>query len=158
MAGETRNVFISHVHEDDEILRNLKDLLKRNGYAIRDGSIDSSKPNNAQSEEYIKNGILAPRIRWASTLIVLVSSKTKTSPWVAWEIEYAHKHDKRIVGVWEQGAVETDLPENLELYGDAMVGWQADRVMDAITGEINTSFNPEGVELAPRWIARYPCK
>jgi len=50
---ETKNVFISHVHEDDKLLQDLKDLLSRNGYEIRDGSIDSSKPNEDQDDNYI---------------------------------------------------------------------------------------------------------
>lgn len=64
MTDEQKNVFISHIHEDDATLQGLKDLLKRNGYEIRDGSIDSSKPNNAIDPDYIKSAILAPRIRW----------------------------------------------------------------------------------------------
>ena len=48
MSG-TKNVFISHVHEDDGLLQDLKELLERNGYQIRDGSIDSSKPNAAEN-------------------------------------------------------------------------------------------------------------
>ena len=155
---ETKNVFISHVHEDDKLLQDLKDLLGRNGYEIRDGSIDSSKPNDATDKDYIKSQILAPRIQWASTLVVLISPKTHESPWVEWEIEYAQKEGKRIVGVWAQGAQEADLPENLDKYADAMVGWQADRVMDAITGKIDTWVNPDWKERAPRTIDRYSCK
>jgi MTH538 TIR-like domain (DUF1863) len=103
MSDETRNIFISHIHEDDVTLQGLKDLLKRSGYDIRDGSIDSSKPNEASDPEYIKSTILAPRIRWASTLVVLISAKTHESQWVDWELEYAHKQGKRIIGVWDQG-------------------------------------------------------
>jgi len=155
---ETKNVFISHVHEDDKLLQDLKDLLSRNGYEIRDGSIDSSKPNEATDENYIKSEILAPRIRWASTMVVLISPKTHESPWVEWEIEYAQKEGKRIVGVWAQGAEEADVPESLDKYANAVVGWKADSVMDAITGKKDNWFNPDGKEREPRIIARYNCK
>jgi antiphage defense system Thoeris ThsB-like protein len=64
-----RNVLISHFHEDDDGLTKLKELLGKNGMTIRDGSINSEKPNNAKSPDYIKSGILAPRISWANTLI-----------------------------------------------------------------------------------------
>ena len=62
MADETKNVFISHIHEDDEGLAKLKELLKNNGLTIKDYSINAENPNNANSEEYIKSQILAPRI------------------------------------------------------------------------------------------------
>lgn len=158
MSNGAKNVFISHIHEDDELLQNLKELLTRKGYEIKDGSIDSSKPNEATSEEYIKSEILAPRIRWAGALVVLLTPGTKASPYVEWEIDYALKQGKRIVGVWAQGAQGTEGPENLEMYADAVVGWQADRVMDAIIGEINNWYGPDGVERMPRKIDRYSCK
>ena len=110
MADQTKNVFISHVHEDDAGLGNIKDLLSKNGMTIRDSSINSSNPNNAKSPDYIKSSILAPQIQWAGTLVVYVSPQTKNSEWVNWEIEYAHKLGKRIVGVWEHGAKDCDLP------------------------------------------------
>ena len=50
MADETKNVFISHVHEDDAGLGKLKDLLKSKGMTIRDYSIRSDNPNNANPD------------------------------------------------------------------------------------------------------------
>jgi hypothetical protein len=35
---ETKNVFISHVHEDDDLLPKMKDLIAREGMVVRDGS------------------------------------------------------------------------------------------------------------------------
>jgi len=157
-VGENaKNVFISHIHEGDDLLRDLKELLDRNGYQIKDSSIDSSKPNEATSEEYIKSGILGPRIQWAGAMVVLISPETKDSPWVEWEIEYAAQQGKRIVGVWAQGCQDSDAPKNLELYADAVVGWQAERVMDAITGKLNNWTNCAGVERVEREIKRYSC-
>ena len=62
MADDMKNVFISHIHEDDAGLGKLKDLLKAKGLTIRDYSINADNPNNAKSEDYIKSEILAPRI------------------------------------------------------------------------------------------------
>lgn len=67
MVDHIKNVFVSHVHEDDAGLTKLKALLQKNGMTIRDSSINSSNPNNAKSPEYIKNEILAPQINWAGT-------------------------------------------------------------------------------------------
>jgi hypothetical protein len=157
MAEDTKNVFISHVHEDDAGLGNLKDLLIKHGMSIRDSSINSDRPNNAQSPDYIKSQILAPQIQWAGTFLVYISPQTKDSEWVNWEIEYAAKLDKRIVGVWEQGANECDVPDALKDYADAVVGWHGERIIDAINGKLDDWEHPDGTPQAPRPIKRYSC-
>lgn len=90
--------------------------------------------------------------------MVLISSKTHESRWVDWEIEYAHKQGKRIVEVWDQGAQESDRPLALERYADALVGWQAERVMDAINGKINNWETASGQVRPPRDIVRIRCQ
>jgi hypothetical protein len=158
VSGESRNLFISHAHRDDAELQELKNLLRRNGYDIRDSSIDSSKPNEATNEQYIKYNILAPRIDWAGAVLVLISPVTHTRPWVDWELEYAQRQGKRIVGVYVQGGKDSDLPASFQMYGDALVGWQADRVMDALEGRIDTLFMPDGeTEFPERDIDPFTC-
>lgn len=157
MTTIRRNVFISHVNEDDHRLIPLKDLLRRAGMDVSDGSIHSGKPNNATNPEYIKSEILKPRIEWASVLVVLISPDTLKSDWVTWEIEYAEKMGKRIVGVWDHGESVCDIPEALNRYADAIVGWQGERVKDAIEGNINNREKPNGDLFEPRYIPRYCC-
>jgi hypothetical protein len=158
MSEITCNVFISHIHEDDTRLGELKDLLASYGCVARDSSVNSETPNRATDPDYIKTGILAPRIQWAGTMIVLISSGTHESTWVNWEIEYAHKIGKRIVGVWDYGAKDSDVPEKLDLYANAVVGWQGERIIDAVFGRINNWQTSTG-ELRPeRDIARFRCK
>ena len=43
MPESMRNVFISHIHEDDAGLARLKDLTARHGMVCRDGSITAGK-------------------------------------------------------------------------------------------------------------------
>ena len=157
MANKTKNIFISHIHEDDEGLGKLKSLLKDNWMTIRDYSINADNPNNAHSEEYIKSQILAPRIRQSSTLVVYISPETKDSEYVNWEIEYAQKQDKRIVGVWAHGENECEVPEALQNYADAVVGWTGNRIIDAINGKIDNWENVDGTKRAPQDIKRYSC-
>jgi hypothetical protein len=157
MSGKTNNVFISHIHEDDVDLGAMKSLLARNGFSIKDSSINSARPNNATSEQYIKGEILAPRIRWAGTMVVLISPGTRDSKWVNWEIEYAQRMGKRIVGVWEHGAAECDAPEALDRYADAVVGWQSERIEGAICGKIDNWQNSDGQLRGGRNIARFTC-
>src|SRR5260370_21989734 len=154
MANEVKNVFISHIHEDDEGLGKLKELLAKSGFEIRDASITSDKPNEASNPDYIKAEILAPRIRWASTLIVYITPDTHDSEWVNWEIESAEKMGKRIVGVWAHGANESNLPQALDAYADAVVGWNANRIIDAISGRsrewVMSSGSPRSARPIPR--------
>ena len=157
---ETKNVFISHVHEDDELLPKLKELIANAGMEVRDGSISSDKPNDAKSEEHIKREILAPRIQWASTLVVLITHDTADSWWVNWEIDHAVRQGKNVVGVFAQGSTDADIPEALRRCGDAaIVGWQGDRVVDAINGRIPGWDNPESSEpRSPEWpVERWSC-
>lgn len=157
MADESKNVFISHIHEDDPGLGKLKDLLSNKGMAIRDYSISSDNPNNAHSEDYIKSEILAPRIRQSGVLVVYISSETKDSSYVNWEVEYAQKQEKRIVGVWADGEAGCELPDALHNYADAVVGWVGDRIIDAINGKVDGWENPDGSPSTPRDIKRYSC-
>lgn len=157
MAEDVRNIFISHVNEDDEELTNMKNLLTSAGFYVRDSSINSTKPNQAHDPDYIKSQILAPRIRWAGVFVVLISPETRNSEWVDWEIEYANKLDKRIVGVWAHGASECDVPTALDLYADAVVGWRAERIKGTICGEINNWETSDGLPRAARPIARHAC-
>lgn len=158
MAGNMqKNVFISHVHEDDEGLGKLKELLGKHGMEIRDGSINSDKPNDAKSPDYIKQEILAPRINWAGVFLVYISPQTKESEWVDWEIEYAQKQGKRIIGVWEYGESECEVPDALEKFADAVVGWQGERIIDAINGKINGWEKADGTPRQAPALPRYSC-
>ncbi len=157
MAEGRKHVFISHVHEDDHRLAPLKDLLNNAGMEVRDGSIHSEKPNNAKNPDYIKSSILAPRIEWASVFVVLITPETRNSEWVAWEIECAERMGKRIIGVWDHGEAQCDLPPALDRYADAIVGWQGERVKDAIEGRINNREAPDGRPAGARAVPRYTC-
>jgi MTH538 TIR-like domain (DUF1863) len=158
--SDTKNIFISHVHEDDALLPDLKNLIANAGMEVRDGSINSDKPNDAHNEEYIKREILAPRIEWSSTLIVLITPGCTQSDYVNWEIKYANQLGKKVIGVYARGAAGADVPEELEKVGDAaIVGWQGDRVVEAINGEIAEWDDPQsGEPRNPQWIPkRFSC-
>lgn len=157
MSDKLRNVFISHIHEDDEGINRIKSLVRAHGLTVRNGSITSDRPNSATNEDYIKYQILAPRINWASVLVVYISPSTKDSWWVDWEIEYAHKKGKRIVGIWEWGAKDCDAPDALKRYGDAVVGWNGESIIGAIDGTTGEWHKPDGSKREYQTIERYDC-
>lgn len=123
---------------------------------IRDSSIHKGKFNDAKDPAYIKTQILAPLINWAGTFICYVSPQTKNSKWVNWEIEYAAKQGKRIVGVWEHGEKECDLPEALKEFADAVVGWNGNAIIDAINGKDGWE-TPDGGFCPQVPLKRHPC-
>lgn len=154
--SETFNVFVSHLHEDDARIEGLKDLVSDRGLVIRDSSINAARPNKANDPDYIKQSLLAPRIEWAGTMVVLISPETKDSEYVRWEIEYAAKTETRIVGVYTPGSADCDVPEGLEDYADAIVNWNGDAIVDAIRGA-DTFRNPDGAPRPRREIIRHNC-
>lgn len=151
-----KNVFVSHIHEDDKKVGKLKELLKKQGYEISDYSVTKENSNNAHDDDYIKNQILKPRLDASSTLAVIVTPDTKGSKWVDWEIDYAVRHDKPIVAIWAHGHSKCDAPESLEDYADAFVSWDSDKIIDALQGggyEENCMGQPRPV----RQVKSAPC-
>lgn len=133
--GKIINIFVSHAGEDENKIESVKQLMRNKGFTVRDASITESEPNNASNTEYIKYKILKPRIDWAGCMVVLIGDKTASKDWVNWEIDYAMKKGKRIVGVFLQGAKDNDIPDALLNCGDALVGWNSNKIADAINGE-----------------------
>lgn len=154
--SDQHNIFISHRHEDDALVGDLKDMLKDSGAQIRDSSITSKTPNNAHNPDYIKT-ILRDQIEWAGKIIVIISPDTKNHEWVDWEIEYARKFpDKRIIGVWAPNTTHDDMPEALSDWADAVVNWDAQAIIDALEGQDNWT-EPDGAPAPLQSIRRAPC-
>ncbi len=140
---EIKNVFVSHYHEDEDSIKQFKYLLSAD-YCIKNYSVTSEKYNNATNEEYIKS-LLRPLINQSSTLICLIGPETHDSKWVDWEIREAEKLDRQIIGVYIQGAKDSDIPPALEEFADAIVGWNTDNIEKALGGEsifVNSDGSP----------------
>ena len=160
--AETRNVFISHHHKDDAEVDRLTDLLRRNGYNIRNSSIRAKPANQRRLDQgLVKDAVikrlLRMKISWAGSIIVIVGKKTHTRPWVNWEIEQAHRQGKKIVGVYEYGLKDkVDLPPALEKYGTSQVGWDPKSIISAIEGKPSFQ-NPDGTPSPKKDGARTIC-
>ena len=147
--SKRKHVFISHHHKDDAEVGKLTDLLSRNGYDIRNSSIRAKPSNQAKldkglvSKETIQR-LLRMKISWAGKVIVLVGKDTHKRPWVDWEIEQAKKQNKDIVGVFERGGTDADIPEGLKKYGCELVAWNADSIIAALEGTDAPFQGPDG--------------
>jgi hypothetical protein len=155
LDNNRRHVFISHHHADDAEVSNLTSLLAKKGYDIRNSSIRAKPANQRRleqglvKEETLKR-LLRMKISWASVVVVLIGKETHARPWVNWEIEQAQKLNKRIVGVYSQGAKESEIPSALEKYATSIKGWNSESIMTAIDGTANSFENPDGT---PRAVA-----
>ena len=149
--SSVNNVFISHHGEDDDHVQDLKKRLAERGCQLRNSSVDSTKPNDATSEAYIKQ-VLKERIAWAGTFICLIGYKTYNREWVEWEIEQAHLMGKKIIGVFAYGAAQdAEIPKGLELYRDSLIAWQIDKVIDAIENNTYYSEKADGSRQTNDW-------
>lgn len=148
--SKRRHVFISHHHQDDEKVTNLTNLLNSKGLDIRNSSVrmkpeNERRMNEKKVDKKVIERILRMKISWASSVIVLIGKDTHKRPWVNWEIDKAKEQGKRIIGVYDRGGTEADIPPSLEKYGSAIVNWNAESIISAIDG--NNSFqNPDGTD------------
>lgn len=147
---KVKNVFVSHYSKDEENIEKLKDLLSSKGYTLKNSSIDSTKPNNANNPEYIRK-LLRDRITWAGKFICLIGPHTRERKWVDWEIEQAHKQGMEPIGVYIHGASGSDVPDSFEKYGGPLVGWTADNIIGALEGGIDSFENPDGSPRLSKW-------
>ncbi|TGV12504.1 TIR domain-containing protein [Mesorhizobium sp. M8A.F.Ca.ET.173.01.1.1] len=145
--SKRRHVFISHHHADDDHVTKLTNLLGRKGFEIRNSSIRAKPSNQArldakQIPERTLKRLLRMKMSWAGTVIVLIGKETHQRTWVDWEIRKANELGKRIVGVYTHGGTEADIPPAFEEYGDALVNWNSDSVIDAIEDRDSPFENP----------------
>jgi creatinine amidohydrolase/Fe(II)-dependent formamide hydrolase-like protein len=161
-SGVRRHVFISHHHKDDALVTQLSELLKSNGWDIRNSSI-RAKPANQQR---IDNGLVDPKviqrllrmkISWAKTVLVLIGQETHTRQWVNWEIEEANAQGKRIVGVFAHGGQNADIPAALDKYASAMVAWNTNSIVHAIEGATPFEMSDGSPRPAPNAGSRTQC-
>jgi MTH538 TIR-like domain (DUF1863) len=151
---ERRHIFISHHHADDAKVDQLTDLLQRGGSDVRNSSVRMKPANQRRFDEgRVKDEtirrLLRMKISWASTVVVLIGQETHSRPWVNWEIKEANTQGKRIIGVYERGGLDAEMPQTLERYGSAIVAWNTESIIDAIEGRNNLFQNSDGSSRDP---------
>lgn len=142
---DIKNIFVSHQHNDADYIEYFKNLIGKHGINMRDSSIYEKKiKNNAHNEQYIKQELIKPQMKWAGTVVVLIGKDTAQSEYVNWEIKTAAEMGKRVIGVFLQGAKDEDIPSELNEYGSNLVGWNGDKIVRAINGEDMAWENADG--------------
>lgn len=155
-------VLVVHMHEDDAKLTDLKDMLKSKDIEIKGKdiqiyslSITTAKLNNARNPDYVRE-LLKPRIEWADKIIVLITPDTQSHEWVYWVVHYAEELDKFVIGVWGYGSAVCELPDALNKYADALVGWNTDSILQALEGK-RLWQNPDCTQRETQPISRIGC-
>ncbi len=135
---KSKNLFFSYYYKNSDEYDRLIQMLEDRGYFdYSNSSLDEE--SDAENEYYIKTKIRS-KINWSSTIAVLIGPGTYTRKYVNYEIEYARKKDKRIIGVYLRGESQSKLPSELrkahnEDYNDlALVRWNSDSIVNAIRG------------------------
>lgn len=161
MPGVHR-VFVVHRHEDDVKITDLKDLFKGKDVELKGKEIEvcslsiaGDNLNDACSPNYIGE-LLKLRIELAGKIIVLITPDTESHEWVNWPVRYAEKLGKRIIGVWAYGSVVCEVPDALNKYADAMVGWDAGSILQALEGK-RLWQNPDCTQRGSQPISRVGC-
>lgn len=155
---DRQHVFISHHFRDDSSVDSLVKLLNGAGKDVRNSSIRLKAANRERIEkgevsDRTLERALRMKISWASVTVVLIGKHTHARPWVAYEIEESHRQGKPIVGIYERGGADFEIPPAFEKYGTALVGWNSKSIVDAIDGSLQEFQNPDG---APRGAVNQP--
>lgn len=160
MDNQTKNIFVSHQHNDADKIEAFKALIGKHGIDMRDSSIYESKiKNNAKNEQYIKQQLIKPQMEWAGTVVVLIGKDTAQSDYVNWEIRTAAEMGKRIIGVFLRGAMDEDIPPELYEHGHNLLGWNGEKIVRAIDGEDMEWEKPDGSprDSRPADLPRFTC-
>lgn len=83
---DSKYVFISHKHEEDEYVYRLKDILERYGFTGYVDWEDNSMPLTTDSETAIK---LKTRIEKSRKFILIATEPAIGSKWCNWELGFA---------------------------------------------------------------------
>ena len=153
---DTHNVFISHYSGDVQRLRDLKDRLAARGCIARNSSAEEDRDGGlVRRGRRVSDAVIARYLRmgikWAKTLIVIISEHTHERPWVNYEIYNAHLQGKQIIGIYDWGCSNNvELPEAFKRYGGSPIGWNSlDKLADMLNGEVPIPEAPDGTPSGP---------
>ncbi len=124
----TYSVFICHDWEySDEYYRICNFLNDAPNFSWSNHSVPEHDPLDS-GDMLQKN--LRDQIRPADVMLVLAGMYTARSQWMDWEMDFARRIGKHIIGVKPWGNVQ--LPVVVQNNADEIVGWNTDSIVNAI--------------------------
>jgi hypothetical protein len=122
------SVFICHDWEySDEYYRVCEFLDAAPNFRWQNLSVPEHDPLDT-NDMLQKN--LCDQIRPADVMLVLAGMYTARSAWMDWEMAFARRNGKSIIGVRPWGNVQ--LPAVVQRSADEIVGWKTSSIVDAI--------------------------
>jgi hypothetical protein len=128
-ATRANGVFLSHSHEDKDLVLSAVQFLKSQGVDVFVDWLDESMPDNISGETAEK---LKQKIKEYAKFLVLVTENSKNSKWVPWELGVAdgNKPIQNIAvlpvdrtGKRFQGNEYLDIYPKIEFYNDKWLVW-----------------------------------
>lgn len=124
----TYSLFICHDWEySDEYYRVCKFLDAAPNFRWENLSVPEHEPLDT-NDMLEKN--LRDQIRPADVLLVLAGMYTARSTWMDWEMAFARRIGKSIIGVKPWGNIQ--IPVIVQRNADEIVGWNTDAIVSAI--------------------------
>ncbi len=124
----TYSVFICHDWEyGDDYYRICEFLDNAPNFSWENHSVPEHDPLDT-NDMLQKN--LRDQIRPADVMVVLAGMYSARSGWMDWEMEFARRIGKSIIGIKPWGNVQ--LPLVVQNNADEIVGWNTDSIVGAI--------------------------
>lgn len=124
----TYTVFICHDWEYSADYYRICEFLNAATYfSWRDLSVPEHDPLDT-NDNLAKN--LRDQIRPADVMLVLAGMYSARSEWMRWEMDFARRIGKPIIGIKPWGNVM--LPATVQQNADEIVGWNTATIVDAI--------------------------
>ena len=124
----TYSVFICHDWEySDDYYRICRFLDEAPNFSWRNLSVPEHDPLDT-NEMLQKN--LRDQVRPADVMLVLAGMYSARSGWIDWEMAFARRIGKSIIGIKPRGNVQ--LPVVVQKNADEIVGWNTNTIVSAI--------------------------
>lgn len=129
MAGRRRySVFVCHDWEYNQDYYRVRELMSGvEGFRWDDLSVPEHDPL-APDELLEKN--LRDQIRPSDVMLVVAGMEAARSEWMHWEMQFARRIGKPIIGVLPWGAVQ--VPVVVQRHARELVGWNGRSIADAV--------------------------
>ena len=129
-ALRTYNLFISHAWKYSEDYDRLVDLLNRaSNFKWKNYSVSVDNPLSGGSKKKLAEEIIK-QIRLASAVLIISGMYVSYREWIKFEIDYADKFDKPIIGIQPWGS--SKVPFQVGRSAWEIVGWNTQSIVNAV--------------------------
>jgi hypothetical protein len=127
----TRNVFLSFVEEDLDLVNLFRGQAKNENNDLEFSDYSVKEPFDSENADYIRQQI-RNLIKKVSVTLCLIGETTYKSRWVNWEIRTSSELGKGLVGVKLHSSFKDIIPQALKDNGAEIVDWDIKEIVQAI--------------------------